>query len=90
MAAAAPAQANFRCAERDLVVTRLAEKYGTSFSGGGMVNAQQIYEVWASDAQGTWTILVTMPNGQSCIMAAGTDWRGALPTPEPEPAGIPG
>jgi hypothetical protein len=36
--------------------------------GGGIV------EVFASN-EGTWTLVVTQPNGTSCLIAAGQDWE---------------
>lgn len=67
--------AQLACAERDQVVSRLEAKYGETFSGGGMQNAKAIYEVWSSNEAGTWTILMTRPDGISCVMATGTNWR---------------
>ena len=88
LATSSPALAQQVCAERDAVTDRLKTKYGEHFAGGGLRNAKAIFEVWMSEEQGTWTILMTTPDGKSCVMASGTDWRDALPTTEP--AGIPG
>ena len=82
----AAAQAN--CADRAEITDRLAEKYGETFAGGGLRSSNAIYEVWFSAEKGTWTILMTRPDGKSCVMAAGTDWREALPSERI--AGIPG
>ena len=32
-------------------------------------------EVYSSDETGTWTILVTRPDGTSCLLAAGQRWE---------------
>jgi hypothetical protein len=80
------ALAQGNCAERDSVVDRLEAGYGEEFTGGGLQNARRIIEVWASEEQGTWTILMTTADGKSCVMASGTDWRKGLP----EAKGIPG
>ena len=84
---AGAANAQQACADRDQITTRLESKYGESFAGGGLRNAKSIYEVWMSEDSGTWTIIMTKPDGQACVMAAGTNWRKALPA---QPAGIPG
>ena len=68
------------CAARDKVVERLEVGYGEKFAGGGLRNSASIFEVWMSEEKGTWTILLTTPDGRSCIMASGTDWRDALPS----------
>lgn len=83
----AVAQVN-NCADRDMVTERLKTGYGEEFAGGGLRDAESIFEVWYSEDKGTWTILMTKPDGSSCIMASGTDWRVSVPGKQP--AGIPG
>ena len=73
------AQAQANCGARDSVVAKLASGYGESFAGGGFQSSTRIIEVWMSQEKGTWTILVTRPDGSTCVLAAGTDWREALP-----------
>lgn len=85
--AAASAQTN--CAAREKVVQNLESGYGEAFAGGGLRNAQQIFEVWFSQEKGTWTILLTRADGVSCIMATGTNWREADMSVAPA-MGIPG
>lgn len=88
VALAVPAHAETQsCADRDTITERLTSGYGEKFAGGGLRNSDSIYEVWMSDDSGTWTILMTKPDGTSCVMAAGTNWREALPE---KVAGIPG
>ena len=79
------AQAN--CAARDVVVERLAAGFGEKLAGAGLRNSTSIFEVWMSEEKGTWTILLTTADGQSCVMASGTHWRGADPV---EPEGVSG
>ena len=81
------ATAQQQCADRNVVTERLTANYGESFAGGGLRNSESIFEVWMSEESGTWTIIMTTPNGLSCVMAAGTDWRSTLPD---APQGIPG
>ena len=64
------------CAQRDMIVDRLATKYGESRQSAGLNQNNGMVEVFASEETGTWTILVTMPNGISCLMAAGKAWQG--------------
>ena len=77
MAAAGPpdAQAQMACGTRDAVVEQLGEKYGEVRRGGGVAGPTAIFEIWASEATGTWTILKTTPNGFTCIMAVGDGWH---------------
>lgn len=64
------------CAPRDIIVGRLADKYGETRKSMGLNQNNGVVEVFASSETGTWTILVTMPTGMSCLMAAGQDWQG--------------
>jgi len=74
-ASAAFAQAS-SCANREMIVDRLETKYGESRQSAGLNQNNGMVEVFASTETGTWTILVTMPNGMSCLMAAGKAWQG--------------
>jgi len=85
MPTAVSAQTN--CAERTSVVEKLEASYGEVFAGGGLQNANHVFEVWFSEDKGTWTILMTRADGVSCIMASGTNWREA-PLGLKRPAGI--
>ena len=65
------------CAKRDAVVERLQSKYSESFAGGGLQatqTSQTMVEVWASEKTGTFTVILTTPEGLACIVATGTDW----------------
>lgn len=79
--------AQTNCAERTTVVEKLEASYGEVFAGGGLQNANHVFEVWFSEDKGTWTILMTRADGVSCIMASGTNWREAAPGLK-RPAGV--
>ncbi len=69
---------------REGVVRKLAETYGESRRGMGLVRQGSVMEVFASDETGSWTIVVTMPNGTSCMLASGQSHETlaeALPAP---------
>ncbi len=89
MAAIGPpeAQAQMACGTRDSVITKLGEKYGEVRRGGGLAGQTAIFEIWASEATGTWTILKTAPDGMACIMAVGDGWQDdaneAIPAGDP-------
>ncbi|MFC3613047.1 hypothetical protein ACFORG_04680 [Lutimaribacter marinistellae] len=69
--AAAQVQAQGNCAPREVVIERLAERYGEARRGIGLVQQGSVMEVFASDQTGTWTITVTMPDGTTCLVASG-------------------
>lgn len=75
------------CGERETIVERLAAKWGEEFVGGGLQDANNIFEIWMSSEKGTWTILRTMANGRACVMATGTNWQVGIPA-DPKVAGV--
>ncbi len=75
------------CAKRDMIVERLKSKYSESFAGGGLQATRtkhSVVEVWASEETGTFTVILTTPEGMACIVATGTDWYQAHSVDEPE------
>lgn len=80
------------CADRSQVIGRLKAQYGEHLAMGGLQateRTQSVMEIWVSERTGTFTVLMTGPDGMSCIVAAGTDYFKAR-TPEPEVKGISG
>lgn len=73
-ALAAPALAAQTCGARDLIVDRLKMKYHESHRASGLGTDTKMVEIWASPESGSWTILITQADGQSCIAAAGQNW----------------
>lgn len=77
MAATAPPAMAANCAMHDTVVERLKSRYSEVLTAGGLQGTQNtatLIEVWASKESGTFTVIVTNPQGISCVVAAGTDW----------------
>ncbi|MEM7060308.1 MAG: hypothetical protein AAF557_22235 [Pseudomonadota bacterium] len=62
------------CGKRDEVTQKLERKFGELQRGTGVVSSRRILELWQSN-DGSWTILMTRPDGVTCIMAAGEFWR---------------
>ena len=63
------------CAARGEVVAKLAQRFGETLRSVGLQRADGLVEVYASETTGTWTILVTRPDGMSCLLAAGELWE---------------
>ncbi len=71
-----PAMAgNMACSQRDDVLAQLGNKYKEAPSAVGLANNGGLIEVLTSDDGATWTIIVSMPNGTSCLLAAGENWQ---------------
>jgi len=64
-------QQNRNCADRALVLDRLASAYGESRQSIGLGANNAVVEVFASTETGTWTITVTAPTGVTCLVASG-------------------
>jgi hypothetical protein len=78
----AQAQQARNCAPREMVVDRLADKYGETRQSMGLGAQGAVVEVFASGETGTWTITVTTPNGLTCLVASGQSYEAlaeALP-----------
>lgn len=59
------------CAPRDRIVTELTKKHGESRQSVGLQRNSQVMETWANPSTGSWTIIVSLPTGLSCLVAAG-------------------
>ena len=59
------------CAQRNQVVERLQSKYGETRRSVGLAANNGVVETYASTESGTWTIVITLPNGMTCLVAAG-------------------
>ncbi|MEP5155588.1 hypothetical protein [Planktotalea sp.] len=69
------AQSARNCAPRDVIVERLAEKYGEARQSVGLGANNSMVEVFAANETGTWTITVTMANGLTCLVASGQNYE---------------
>ena len=75
IASTAMAQAQPQCNKRDNVLALLAKKYKETPIAAGVTNTGGLVEVLTDIKSGTWTIIVTTPQGVSCLVAAGEGWR---------------
>ena len=63
------------CSTRSNVLRHLASKYSESPIGLGVAETGGVLELLTSSQGNTWTIIITMPNGRSCMIAAGAGWQ---------------
>jgi len=63
------------CSERKKFTAYLSKKYNEQPKAVGLVSNSGMMEVYVSE-QGTWSILMTSPNGITCLIAAGDNWEG--------------
>ncbi len=70
----ANASAQVPCNQRAEIVTDLAGKYKEVPVAIGVNSKGHLVEVLSSEHGRTWTIIVTSPDGMSCVVSVGEDW----------------
>jgi len=71
-------EAQVGCVQRDELVRFLAEKYNEKQTAVGLEAAggkSRMVEIFVSSTTGSFTILLSYPNGLSCVAASGEGWR---------------
>ena len=71
MARVQMARVQMVCGKRADMVRQLDEKYGETRRSMGLAEGRGVVELYASEETGSWTILITSPQGTACMMAAG-------------------
>ncbi len=66
------------CAKRDALLSQLANRYGEVPVAIGVANGRLVELLTAKDGI-TWTIILTNPQGVSCLIASGDGWRPITP-----------
>ncbi len=69
-----PAAAQSACTTRSAVAAQLAGDFAEAPVAAGLVSSGAVIEVFTSDDGSTWTIVLTRPEGTSCLVAAGEAW----------------
>lgn len=65
-----------QCAARDAMIDRLATRFDEHPVSIGVTATGSLLEVLASP-EGTWTIIVTVPGGPTCLVSSGDGWHNA-------------
>jgi hypothetical protein len=63
------------CTERGEVVSHLSSEYSEEPVAMGLANNGGVVEILSNKNGKSWTIILTMPNGVSCMIAAGESWE---------------
>ena len=74
-ATAAEAAGSPVCAPRAQLLKQLSSKYKEVPVAVGLSSTGSLVEVLTSDNGSTWTIMVSQPNGASCLVATGEGWE---------------
>jgi hypothetical protein len=68
------AQAQTVCAPRAVMVEKLKSDFGERPRGVGLADTGGLLEFLASK-DGSWTLIMTSPEGRSCLVMAGDKWK---------------
>ncbi len=69
-----PAAAQQAAQPRAAVVKALGDRYAEESVGLGIAQNGGVFELFTSKDGATWTIVLTMPNGLSQVIAVGESW----------------
>jgi hypothetical protein len=67
------------CADRSDILKHMSDKFGEVPVSQGLSSRGAMVEVLSSGK--TWTIIVTTPNGITCMVGAGESWQN-VPAPK--------
>ncbi|MEO1611047.1 MAG: hypothetical protein AAFU55_01620 [Pseudomonadota bacterium] len=72
------------CAKRDQIVAQLKSVHGESRQAVGLQQNARVMETYANPETGSWTIIVSMPTGMACLVAAGEAFQVSAEGTGPE------
>lgn len=64
-----------QCDSREAVTALLADRYNESRRAIGIAGQSAVMELFAANETGTWSITITLPDGQMCLMASGSNYE---------------
>ncbi len=70
------------CNDRDSAIKHLKLKYGELLVAQALTSRGPLLELLRTEDGSTWTLIVSTPDGMSCIVIHGEDWRLVEPNPE--------
>lgn len=75
LASPAHAQSAMACQARAKLVQTLEDRYKESLDSIGLQSPELLLEIWSAKETGSFTVLITKPNGISCVVASGKNWH---------------
>ena len=75
-----PAAAQDMWVERSELVTKLGKTYAEAPTALGLTSEGAVIELFRTPDGATWTMVITLPNGHSRVIAAGEAWTN-VPVP---------
>lgn len=69
------ARAQTLCGHHAEIASALGARYAEAPVGMGLARDGGVVELFATDDGSTWTMVVTTPDGRSCLVAEGEAWQ---------------
>ena len=69
------ASAQSACASHAELTKQLGSAYSEAQVAVGLASNGGVVEVFSTDDGSSWTIVMTMPTGMSCVVASGEAWE---------------
>lgn len=67
------------CGQREPIVNALKERYQETQRNVAIAGVDVVTELYLSPEGATWTIIMSFPDGRTCIFAAGKGWTSTNP-----------
>ena len=71
---ATPATAKTICGDRSKMIGYLDRDYQEAQTGLGLASNGAVVELYTAKT-GTWTMLITSPDGKTCVVGSGEGWE---------------
>ena len=83
-----PASAAPVCNQREVAVAGLEHRFGEAPIWRGLNGKGNVVELWVNPETGSWTYLLSPPDGRSCFIDQGSFWEGVdfAPPAQGEPS----
>lgn len=78
LASAQPTQAQMVCGKRTDIVKALKDGHSEQRTAAGISGNGGLVELFTAGT-GTWTLLMTVPGGPTCLLGSGEEWEGFDP-----------
>ena len=80
------ASGELACESHAEITKQLGKRFQESPSAIGLSSTGAVIEIFTGSGDATWTIVVTTPDGNSCVIATGEAWEAVPAKPNGRPA----
>jgi hypothetical protein len=70
------------CTDRSSALSHLSKAYKEQPVAMGLASSGGVVEVLTNGEGSSWSIIVTLPSGVTCLVASGEDWEALQPVIE--------